>query len=529
LAQVATVINPGAFAWSPDGNRLLYADYNGLWELPAPNFYHPVQLIRWHTIPGHYVTQISWSPDAKRVAFVSVRLGDEWDTVWVANADGSKLHDGVPVSSPINSPGIRSMGIETWLDNQRIALAMGCGTGYVCHYIADTESGEASDLCSSTGPLFWSANKEYAVAENKANTGCSPQGLGLAFARNATPVLPDPQVGKECWSYFGGCLDRCCEPPRSEPVFSAWQPPAVRYNWVEYVLYADRTEHGIDLKLWNVRDGTRSTLVEDAHDGQWSPNGKEIEFMLEGDPIYNPKKQLLGGTGTKGQTRLVVMEFPSRRVLAVTNPLTSVTWSPDSSSLTGIGTDGALYVWSPAFPTIRPRKLKPGVAGFSWSPNGDWIAVTTGGRNQAEIPVNADETDFIPPVGSDEFNLSEAVATKRYFEGILPQTDSKSEWKFRLAYARALEKLDEPKAAAAQYQKLFAILDQQPRLKGNSTELLINESYDSFAAHYPKYALTGMRYAHGYTPGADLTVGGNTFPDTIPGQLLTIIDMRRGR
>jgi len=129
-------------------------------------------------------------------------------------------------------------------------------------------------------------------------------------------------------------------------------------------------------------------------------------------------------------------------------------------------------------------------------------------------------------VGSDEFNLSETVTTKRYFERTLAQTDSESEWKFRLAYARALEKVDEPRAAAAQYQKLFVILDQQRELRGTSAELIIDESYDSFAARYPKFALTGVRYANGYTPGTGLGVGENTFPDTIPGQLLTVIDVQ---
>jgi WD40 repeat protein len=495
----------------------------------APSFDHKVQLIRWHLVVGHDVTKISWSPDGKRVVFISPRLGDEWDTVGVANADGSKLHDGVPVNSLIQTPGIRALEIETWLDDQRVALAMHCGTGQVCHYIAELESGASWELCGSTGSLYWSANKQFAVAENKANIGCSPQGLGLAFAGNATPMVPNPEVGKDCWSYFGACLDRCCEPPRSEPSFDAWQPPAVRYNWVQYVLYADRLEHRTDLKLWDVRDGTRSTLIENAHDGLWSPDGKEIELILEGDPIYSAQKQLIGGTGAKRRSHLVVMEFQSRDLLAVTSPLSSVAWSPDSGSLAGIGNDGALYVWSPAFPKIQPRKLKDGVAAFSWSPNGEWIAVTSGGPDQATIPVNADERVYFPPVGSDEFNLSEAAATKRYFERVLPLTDAKSEWKFRLAYARALEKLDEPKAASEQYQKLFAILDQQPGFSGGSAELTIDESYDSFAAHYSKYALTNVRYGTGYTPGSGLTVGANVLPESIPGQFLTVIDMRSSR
>lgn len=82
---------------------------------------------------------------------------------WIANDDGSRLHDRVPVNSLITTPGIRALGIETWLDDQRVALAMDCGTGYVCHYIADVESGASWNLCSSTGFLKWSANKKFAV------------------------------------------------------------------------------------------------------------------------------------------------------------------------------------------------------------------------------------------------------------------------------------------------------------------------------------------------------------------------------
>jgi hypothetical protein len=178
-AHPTIVINPRAYAWSPDGSRLLYADQHGLWTVGAPDFHHPVQLVRWN--PFLDVAEVSWTPDGKRVAFVARRVGDDWDTVWVANADGSRLQDGVPVGSPISAmPQTRSLDIETWLDNQRVAVAIGCGTGYVCHYIANVESGEARDLCGNTGPFFWAANKQIAVSQNVPSISGYPQGLGLA-------------------------------------------------------------------------------------------------------------------------------------------------------------------------------------------------------------------------------------------------------------------------------------------------------------------------------------------------------------
>jgi hypothetical protein len=58
------VINPDAYAWSPDGSRLLYGDMHGLWIVAAPDFHAPVQLVRWE--PFLEIEDISWTPDGKR-------------------------------------------------------------------------------------------------------------------------------------------------------------------------------------------------------------------------------------------------------------------------------------------------------------------------------------------------------------------------------------------------------------------------------------------------------------------------------
>jgi hypothetical protein len=118
---------------------------------------------------------------------------------------------------------------------------------------------------------------------------------------------------------------------------------------------------------------------------------------------------------------------------------------------------------------------------------------------------------------------------KQYFDPVLSKTDSESEWEFRLAYAAALEKVGEPKAAAAQYEKLFTILDRQSKLRESGVESLIDASYESFVAHHPKFALSGVHFGKGYIPGTGLVVGEKALRFEIPGQLLTIIDMRQDR
>jgi hypothetical protein len=526
-ANPTIVINPDAYAWAPDGSRLLYGDMHGLWIVAAPDFHAPVQLVRWPTIIGHEVRQILWSPNGKSVPFVSPRLGDDWDTVWVANADGSRLLDGVPLGSPLTVPGSRALEVEAWLDNQRAAIGMHCGTGFVCHFIADIESGKALDLCGSEGSFFWSANKQMAVVQNIPSLSGTPHGLGLEVAWNATPIQPDHRVPKGCWSSFGGCLEHGnCEEPWFVPSFNSWQPP-YHDNQLLSVLYTEQLDHRSDLKQWNIWDGSRTKIATNAHDGLWSPDGKEIAFILQGEPIYDSRKRLTGGTGAKGRSHLAIMEFDSRHLIALTRLLRSAAWSANSSSLAGIGSEGALYIWSSTSPKVQPRKLKNGVASFSWSPNGRWIAAITATRNQAVYPPNADEGAYFPPVGSDEFNLSKAVVIKGYFEKMLSRTNSENEWEFRLEYAKSLEKVEEPKAAAAQYDKLFAIIVRQQNLRETGVESSIDANYDSFAAHYPKYALPDVQFGKDYTPGTGLARLESTSPSEIQGQQLTIIDLRQ--
>jgi WD40 repeat protein len=518
------VINPDAYAWSPDGSRLLYGDMHGLWIVAAPDFHAPVQLVRWE--PFLEIEDISWTPDGKRVAFVSQRLGDYWDTVWVANADGSRLRDGVPLGSPLTVPGSRALGIETWLDNQRAAVGMHCGTGFVCHFIVNIESGEALDLCGSEGSFFWSANKQMAVVQNIPGLSGTPHGLGLEAAWNATPIQPDHRVPKRCWSSFGGCLEHGnCEEPWFVPTFNSWQPP-YHDSQLLSVLYTEQLDHRSDLKQWNIWDGSRTRIATNARDGLWSPDGKEIAFILQGEPIYDSGKRLTGGSGAKGRSHLAIVDYDSRHLIALTRPLRSAAWSADSTSLAGIGSDGAFYVWSSASPKVQLHKLRNGVTSFSWAPDGRWIAAITGAKDQAVFPPTADEAVYFPPVGSDEFNLSKAAVIKGYFEKMHTRTNSENEWKFRLAYAQSLEKVEEPKDAAAQYEKIFAIMDRNDQLR-SSIEMEIDSYYESFAAHYPKYALPNVRFGKGYTPGSGLDRGENGSPTEIQGQLLTIIDLRQ--
>jgi Tol biopolymer transport system component len=94
----------GEVAWSPDGRRLAFASWNGIWLMDA-NGQHQVRLIASSGQPYYigakphrtlfYPQPTSfgsptWSPDGRRIAFTAFQ-GIENRDIWIMNADGSNL------------------------------------------------------------------------------------------------------------------------------------------------------------------------------------------------------------------------------------------------------------------------------------------------------------------------------------------------------------------------------------------------------------------------------------------------------
>ena len=444
-AHAPITIAPGQFAWSPDGTGLAYADAQGLWTIHQPDFDRRVQLVKW---TANTVESLTWSSDAKRLAFVAERPGDNWTTIWVVNSDGSHLTDTLPPDSMVESPGQRAISIEAWLDNHRIAFSMHCGTGAFCNYIVDLDSQKDFLLCDSEGGLTWSADHQKAVVEDHPSLVCTLQTLGVVQASMATPVVQRMQVRTECPSSFGGCLDSCCPPDSAQPKFDSWQPPPPSKP-IEYVLYTSCKLKGSDLMLWDL-DGSQKPLVADASDGQWSPDGTQIALRLKGTPRLNHDHALIGAN--PGPERTAIIDFPERRLIALAQPLQSLAWSPQGHVVAGKGADHALYVLRTDEKDVAPRKVMDNVDQFRWSSDGRYLAATSPLTTQTR-PKPAMGGDLFPPTGADEASKSNTEIVNGYYQRTITQAaHSRNDWEFHLAYAHALESLGDISGADAQYQ-----------------------------------------------------------------------------
>ena len=93
----------GGIAWSPDGTRLVFAAWDGIWLMDADGKNRvrvatgtepywigakPQQLFS--PVPTNFGSP-TWSPDGRRIAFTAFQGADNRD-IWIMNGDGSKPH-----------------------------------------------------------------------------------------------------------------------------------------------------------------------------------------------------------------------------------------------------------------------------------------------------------------------------------------------------------------------------------------------------------------------------------------------------
>ena len=145
-------------AWSPDGRRIAFvSNRDGDWEIYVMN------------ADGSGVTQLThnsvldvspaWSPDGRRIAFTSIRDGGDWE-IYVMNADGSDVtkltytyhNEGSPAWSP---------------DGRRIAF----------HF--DRDGNDEIYVMNADGSSITQLTHNY---HNAGRPAWSPDGRRIAFA-----------------------------------------------------------------------------------------------------------------------------------------------------------------------------------------------------------------------------------------------------------------------------------------------------------------------------------------------------------
>ncbi len=380
-----------AYAWDSKGSSLVYATSDGsLWSVSGPGFATPIRIIRIALPKEQHIEQIVWSADGRRIAVVSPRPKDLWDTIWLVDIKTSQLCDLLPPGAPFGGPGTRALRISSWLPDGRIAFVLHCGTGCVgLHAVQTQGSEEYWDFCDASGAIFWSPTRKNAVVQNDAE-GIGPVGLGLVSASDGVAVAKETtyyRPRKECGSVFKGAV-RCgtCGPSQAEPDFNSWFPDD------ETVLYTDAGLNGSQLKLWNTLSGSKRTLIASGSSGSVSPDERYVCFISHEH----------GTTATIRSERvlLAILDLRSGRIVAsreIPAALPPVQWSPSMSYLAIITRDGKLLFASYTPEGIQVRQTEVTAVELSWSPDGKYLAVRDRFYDPAKLTILKVPLDAMSP------------------------------------------------------------------------------------------------------------------------------------
>lgn len=268
----------------------------------------------------------SWSPDGRRIAFATGRLGGG---LAVVNPDGSgeaRLFED-PITLRALSP-----------DWTKVAFL-------------NTPPGAAELHVRAVG-----GTHTRKLAEGVAGFAWAPDSKRLAFVRAATLFVVEDD---------GNNLRQVAAAPVGAPI---WSPDGRRIAFLRLQVADQRP----DLYVINADGSGEVNLTADSDanvEPRWSPNGRLIAFI-----------------STDGrQTRLELVDVvgTSRRVLPVPGGTTSseLAWTPDGSEIWA-GADGGLVAVDVS--TRKTRRLFRfsilAGAGLSWSPDGTRLAFAAGGE-----------------------------------------------------------------------------------------------------------------------------------------------------
>jgi Tol biopolymer transport system component len=253
---------PGAVAWMPDGQALVYSMQGGLWKQTIGSD-AAVQL----TAGPGYDFQPDVARDGRRVVFVRYR-DDAMELMQLDLASGA--------ITPLTKNGAVNVDPRWSPDGERIAWVSTAGTGHFHVFVAQATAeglngGAAWPERRSTTPRYY-----YSAFDHELSPAWSPDGKEILYVGN-------PEISYGTGSIFRRSIDRAAAPVLVRAEETAWR---AHPDWapdgkrVIYSSYAGRQWH----QLWitPAAGGDALPLSFGDYDNtgaRWSPDGKRLAFI----------------------------------------------------------------------------------------------------------------------------------------------------------------------------------------------------------------------------------------------------------
>ena len=314
---------------------------------------HFLELISGKSARGDVQTP-AWSPDGRKLAFVSERDGNA--EIYVMNADGSAQENLTEQPASDSHP--------SWSPNARKLAFVSRRDGNSEIYVMNANGSGLRNLTRTP-----SADRDPAW---------SPDGRAIAFVQECMPRPGDPRW--RCGGTYlyvvnadGSGLRRLTT-VRGHALTPSWSADGKTIRYGGYLVYADGSGRK---KLHEVRIWTNRNI---ALDGVWSPDGQRIAAVsVPHSPpeARNPTKFGLWVTNADGSN--------ARRVAAKATE-GDPAWSPDGRRIAfrrfGIGrVNSDLYVVNADGSGLRRLTRNAAkLRWFAWSPDGRTIAFLRNGE-----------------------------------------------------------------------------------------------------------------------------------------------------
>ncbi len=342
-----------ALGWTPDGKRVLfvsdreaYADFTRFYTVPTEGGVAEV-LPMWRAFNGQY------SPDGTRIAYVP---NFQWQQAWKRYRGGQ--------TTPIYLVNLKDLQVEK-VPRENSNDASPVWLGDTVYFLSDRN-----------GPvtLFAYDTKSKSVKQVLENKGLDLKSVSagpdaLVYEQFGGIYLFDPQSGKSSRVNIQIAGDLPATRPHWEKVGDKIQNAEISPTGARAVFEARGEILTAPAEKGDIRNLTRTTAVAE-RDPSWSPDGKWIAYFSDESGEY--ALHLADQSGL-GEVRKINLGTPGSFFY-------SPTWSPDSKKIAY--EDKRLNLWYVDIEKGIPVKVTTNLfevgPSFNqqWSPDSKWITYT---------------------------------------------------------------------------------------------------------------------------------------------------------